>query len=351
MARTEGYQLKLLYLMKIFLEETDEEHWLMREQLVDRLERYGVSAGVKSIGADIDRLRAFGMDIIHVRSHKGGYYLAHRQFELPELKLLVDVVQASKFITAKKSNELIKKLESLTSRYEANQLQRQVFVTNRVKTGNESIYYNVDQIHTAMFNNVKIRFKYYEWNVKKETVLKKNGDDYIISPWMLVWDDENYYLRGYDTQSGIIKHYRVDKMLDIRLTDIKREGRSYFENLDTAEFAKMTFGMFSGQRWFILLLTGIIAVGLIWFYVTMPKKKEYFPLRVSLVLVLSGAIGNIIDRLFRGYVVDFFEFTFFEWPVFNVADIYVVVGVILLALMILFVVKDEDLDFKKKKDE
>ena len=124
-----------------------------------------------------------------------------------------------------------------------------------------------------------------------------------------------------------------------------------FMDLTFVENRGVAFGMFSGQRWFILLLTGIIAVGLIWFYVMMPKKKEYFPLRVSLVLVLSGAIGNIIDRLFRGYVVDFFEFTFFEWPVFNVADIYVVVGVTLLALMILFVVKDEDLDFKKKKDE
>ena len=124
-----------------------------------------------------------------------------------------------------------------------------------------------------------------------------------------------------------------------------------FMDLTFVENRGVAFGMFSGQRWFILLLTGIIAVGLIWFYKAMPKKKEYFPLRVSLVLVLSGAIGNIIDRLFRGYVVDFFEFTFFEWPVFNVADIYVVVGVILLALMILFVVKDEDLDFKKKKDE
>ena len=122
-------------------------------------------------------------------------------------------------------------------------------------------------------------------------------------------------------------------------------------DLTFVENRGVAFGMFSGQRWFILLLTGIIAVGLIWFYKTMPKKKEYFPLRVSLVLVLSGAIGNIIDRLFRGYVVDFFEFTFFEWPVFNVADIYVVVGVILLALMIIFVVKDEDLEWKKKKDE
>ena len=124
-----------------------------------------------------------------------------------------------------------------------------------------------------------------------------------------------------------------------------------FMDLTFVENRGVAFGMFSGQRWFILLLTGIIAAGLIWFYVTMPKKKEYFPLRVSLVLVLSGAIGNIIDRLFRGYVVDFFEFTFFEWPVFNVADIYVVVGVILLALMIIFVVKDEDLEWKKKKDE
>ena len=124
-----------------------------------------------------------------------------------------------------------------------------------------------------------------------------------------------------------------------------------FMDLTFVENRGVAFGMFSGQRWFILLLTGIIAVGLIWFYKTMPKKKEYFPLRVSLVLVLSGAIGNIIDRLFRGYVVDFFEFTFFEWPVFNVADIYVVVGVILLALMIIFVVKDEDLELKKKKDE
>lgn len=122
-------------------------------------------------------------------------------------------------------------------------------------------------------------------------------------------------------------------------------------DLTFVENRGVAFGMFSGQRWFILLLTGIIAVGLIWFYVTMPKKKEYFPLRVSLVLVLSGAVGNIIDRLFRGYVVDFFEFTFFDWPVFNVADIYVVAGVILLALMIVFVVKDEDLERKKKKDE
>lgn len=248
MARAEGYQLKLLYLMKIFLEETDEQHPMMVEDLIRHLEGYGIGAARKSIGEDIERLRAFGMDIVHIRSRQGGYFLARRQFELPELKLLVDVVQASKFLTEKKSNELIKKLESLTSHYEANQLQRQVYVTNRVKTINENIYQNVDILHTAMHKDVMIRFKYYEWNVNKEMVLKKGGNDYIVSPWMLVWDDENYYLRAFDGAAGIVKHYRVDKMLDIRLTGDKRYGRQYFDNLDSAVFAKKTFGMFSGQE-------------------------------------------------------------------------------------------------------
>ena len=124
-----------------------------------------------------------------------------------------------------------------------------------------------------------------------------------------------------------------------------------FLDLTFVENRGVAFGMFSGQRWFILLLTGIVTVGLIYFYKTLPRKKEYRPVRLSLILVLAGALGNIIDRMFRGYVVDFFEFTFFEWPVFNVADIYVVAGVILLAVMILFVIKEEDLDLKKKKDE
>ena len=124
-----------------------------------------------------------------------------------------------------------------------------------------------------------------------------------------------------------------------------------FLDLTFVENRGVAFGMFSGQRWFILVLTGLIAGALVYFYRTLPKKVEYTPVRVSLLLVLSGAIGNIIDRVFRGYVVDFFEFTFFDWPVFNVADIYVVVGVILLTFLILFVVKDDDLSMKKKKDE
>lgn len=124
-----------------------------------------------------------------------------------------------------------------------------------------------------------------------------------------------------------------------------------FMDLTFVENRGVAFGMFSGQRWFILLLTAVITVVLICFYRGLPQKKEYRAVRASIVLILAGAIGNILDRLFRGYVVDFFEFTFFEWPVFNVADIYVVAGVILLAFMILFVIKEEDLELKKKKDE
>jgi len=124
-----------------------------------------------------------------------------------------------------------------------------------------------------------------------------------------------------------------------------------FLDLTFVENRGVAFGMFSGQRWLILVLTGLIAGALVYFYRTLPKKKEYTPVRFALLLVLSGAVGNIIDRVFRGYVVDFFEFTFFEWPVFNVADIYVVAGVILLTFLILFVVKDEDMGRKKKKDE
>ena len=122
-------------------------------------------------------------------------------------------------------------------------------------------------------------------------------------------------------------------------------------DLTFVENRGVAFGMLSGQRWLILLLTVVIACGMIVFYLRLPRERKYTPLRAAILLVLAGAVGNIIDRLFRGYVVDFFEFTFFEWPVFNVADIYVVVGVILLLFMMIFVLKDEDLDFKRKKDE
>lgn len=170
-----------------------------------------------------------------------------RDFELPELKLLVDAVQSSKFITHKKSNELIKKIEGFASKYDSQQLQRQVFVANRIKAMNESIYYTVDYIHEAINKDVKVSFKYFNWNEKKEKVLRHDGNSFVISPWALTWDDENYYLIGFDSFDGIIKHYRVDKMLGISLTDEKRDGAQLFKNFDMALYSKKTFGMYGGK--------------------------------------------------------------------------------------------------------
>ncbi len=208
MAKGTNQKLKLLYLMKILLEKTDEIHNITMPEILSSLDKYDVTAERKSIYDDLEALRVFGMDIIGEQRNKTYYYrVGKRDFELAELKLLVDAVQSSKFITARKTNDLIKKIEGLASKYEASQLQRQVYVTERIKTMNESIYYNVDKIHAAIGSNVKIKFQYFQWNVDKKMELRKNGEIYCISPWALSWDNENYYMIGYDCEAGIIKHY------------------------------------------------------------------------------------------------------------------------------------------------
>ena len=249
MARGTNQKLKLIYLMKILLEKTDDEHGLTLAEIMKELERYEVTAERKSLYADFEALKTYGIDVISEQRSRTVYYkVASREFELAELKLLVDAVQSSKFITEKKSNELIKKLEGFASIHEAKDLHRQVYVHGRIKTMNESIYYNVDEIHQAIGKNVQIRFQYFQWNVKKEMELRHDGAFYQISPWQLMWDDENYYLVGYDANAGKIKHYRVDKMLKISLTDDKREGRELFEKFDLAAYAKKHFGMFDGEE-------------------------------------------------------------------------------------------------------
>lgn len=248
MPRSEKQKLKLLYIIRFLLEQTDEEHSVTTQEIISYLATYDISAERKSIYMDIDLLIDFGLDIIKVKERSGGYYLASRQFELAELKLLVDAVQASKFITSKKSGELIGKLETLCSRAQARQLHRQVVVTNRNKAVNEGIYYNVDMIYNAIAENSKIRFQYFEWNVNKEMKLRRDGKFYEVSPWQLSWDDENYYLIAHDSRSREIRHYRVDKMIKIGLLSVPREGKSQFEDFDIARYSKKMFGMFAGEE-------------------------------------------------------------------------------------------------------
>lgn len=248
MAKSVTNKLRTLYIMDALLEKSDEDHRLSTKDLLEMLEANGISADRKSIYDDIETLSVWGMDILYTKEKPSGYYLASRKFELPELKLLVDAVQSSKFITQKKTFELIKKLESLTSTSEAKQLQRQVYITNRIKTPNEEIFYNVDKIHDAIQSDRKISFTYYKWNTDKELIARNGGKPFVISPWALTWDDENYYMLGYDDQVGIVKFYRVDKMQKISLTGDKRSGEAAFRDFDMAKFAVRTFGMYGGQE-------------------------------------------------------------------------------------------------------
>jgi len=249
MAKGNNQKLKILRLAKILQEETDEEHSLTMPQIVNKLEAYDISAERKSLYRDIEELELFGYDIIKERrGREFCYYIGSRDFELAELKLLVDSVQAAKFITSAKSEALIEKIESLTSKYEAKKLQRQVHVVGRIKSSNESVFYNVDDIYNAIEKNVKIRFRYFQWNVKKEREYRKNGEWYCISPWALSWDDENYYMVGFDDNAQMIKHYRVDKMVEISITEERREGKESFLHFDMASYAKKLFGMFAGER-------------------------------------------------------------------------------------------------------
>lgn len=254
MPKSSNQKSKLLFLRKILLEKTDEEHCLPTQQIIEELERYGVQAERKSIYSDMEALRLYGLDVEERRGKNGGYYVANRQFELPELKLLVDAVQSSKFITHRKSNQLIKKIEGLASGYQAQQLQRQVFVSNRIKTMNESIYYNVDKIHAAISSNNKISFQYYEWKITGKDALpvekqmRHQGVRYVLSPWALSWDDENYYMIAFDSTEQIIKHFRVDKMSSIEITEQTRDGQEEFSSFDVADYVKKTFGMFGGTQ-------------------------------------------------------------------------------------------------------
>ena len=245
----DNQKLKLLYLARIFHEETDDGHALSMQQIIAKLEAYGVNADRKTVYRDIEELRKFGLDIISTKEARNcWYHLGSREFELPELKLLVDSVQSSKFITDKKSAQLIKKLESLVSKYEGSRLQRQVIIAGRVKTMNESIYYNVDKLHEAIGADRQIQFKYFDWNLRKEMEPRYDGRLYQLSPWALMWDDEKYYLVAYDSSHDTIIHYRVDKMTGIKIIDEKREGSDAFKEFNIAHYTNTLFGMFAGDE-------------------------------------------------------------------------------------------------------
>lgn len=249
MAKTADSKQKLLYLRKIFLEETDENNPLTMPQILDKLLSYGIKTERKSVYSDIELLRTFGIDIIGEKRNTYCYYVGSRDFETAELKLLADCVQSSKFLTEKKSLSLIKKIESLTSRNEAKLLRRQVHVMGRVKTMNETIFYNVDTLNSAISEKNKISFKYYEYTIDKEKRFKNNGEAYTVSPYYLIMSEDNYYLVCYYPKHEGLTHFRVDKITNITILNEKCENIENVteKNFDIAAYSKKIFGMFNGE--------------------------------------------------------------------------------------------------------
>ena len=234
MPRKEGQKRKLLVLLQILARETDENHPLSVPQLVEKLQEHGVDAERKSVYGDLNTLNSLPgapYEIVQLRGRGGGYYMTDALFELAELKLLVDAVYASKFITARKSKILIDKLGQFTSRYRQEELDRKVLVSGRIKSTDEKILYTVDALHRAITAGEQVQFKYCDWNLQKKMTPRHDGQLYRVSPWVLVWENGNYYLIAYT--EGRLKHYRVDKMQGVhQLPGTAREGASEYAAFD-----------------------------------------------------------------------------------------------------------------------
>jgi predicted DNA-binding transcriptional regulator YafY len=243
--KTSNIKLKILYLMDIFLNKTDDNHSITINELVLELEKYGIYCERKSIYDDIEVLRHYGIDIIlNACGKNSSYFLGQRQFELAELKIIVDCIYSSKFISYEKSKIIIDKLKKLTSIYEGKNFNKNIIVTDKPKTNNKEILYNIDKIQTAILENKKISFYYYKFNSKKELVLQNEGNPYIITPVSLLINNENYYVVAFYEKYGGVSNFQIDKMMDIKLLPEK----AVKINFDFSNYSEKRFGMFSGEE-------------------------------------------------------------------------------------------------------
>lgn len=247
MPRREHQKARILVLLRYLLKYTDQDHPVSAERIREALSREGIPADRKTIYRDIGLLNELGYDIACSRRRPRGFYAGGRDFQPAELKILVDAVQCGKFLTERKSRELIGKLETLTSLHEARSLRRQVFVGRRIKSMNESIYYNVDAVHSAIASGRSVTFRYFDWDLGHRRAYRRGGALYEVSPWALLWEDETYYLVGFDHRSGGRRSYRVDRMDRIGVTDVPRKGAELFRDFDPAGYSRTVFGMFGGD--------------------------------------------------------------------------------------------------------
>ena len=289
MAKSPNQKTKLLHLARMLLRQTDDDHPLTVAQIIEALAREDIKAERKSIYDDLEALRLFGLDVQCRKGKTPGWFIGSREFELPELKLLMDAVQSSRFITQKKSDALIRKLESLASIHQAGQLQRQVYVSGRIKVMNESIYYNVDKLHTAIAAQKAITFKYFDYDIARQKVFRRDGKRYVVSPYGLIWNNENYYLVAFDHANRDMRHYRVDKMTEIAVTCLSREGKEQYPDFQLAQYGQKHFGMYSGPEWKVTLRGRRDKAGLVWDrfgqdVILVPDGEEHFTVTLPVVI-------------------------------------------------------------------
>jgi len=289
MPKSSNQKTKLLHLYQMLLRQTDEDHPITVAQIIEGLARADIKAERKSIYDDLEALRSLGVDVQCRKGKASGWFVGDREFELPEVKLLMDAVQSSRFITQKKSDALIRKLESLVSVHQASQLQRQVYVSGRIKVMNESIYYNVDKLHTAIAAQRSITFRYFDYDIQRRKVFRQEGKRYLASPYGLIWNNENYYLVAFDHAHQEMRHYRVDKMTEIVVTSLAREGRALYPDFQLAQYGQKHFGMYSGQEMKVTLRGRRDKAGLVWDrfgqdVILVPDGEEYFTVTLSVVM-------------------------------------------------------------------
>ena len=251
MSNSIGNTTKILLIREYLLENTDSEHDVTVPDIINMLSKNSLSAERKAIYTYLKTLRdEYGLDIV---SRRGHYSIVSREFELEEIKILADMVVSSNFITEKKTSELISKLKGQVSKYQSESIGRRIYVRNRIKSKNESVYLNVDSISEALNLNRKVEFKYFRYNVKKQKELRHNGKVHIVSPFALLYIDQNYYMLGFDDNYNDIRHYRVDRMTAIKVSKNSRVGHDVFEKVDITTYTNKVFYMFTGKEQSVLL--------------------------------------------------------------------------------------------------
>ena len=289
MAKSSNQKTKLLHLSRILLTQTDEDHPITVAQMIAELARYDIKAERKSIYDDLEALTQFGLDVQCRKGKSPGWFIGERDFQLPELKLLMDAAQSSRFITQKKSDALLRKLEGLASVHQARKLQRQVYVSGRIKQMNESIYYNVDKLHAALAEQKAITFRYFEYDIDRQKKFRRDGRRYTVSPYGLIWNSENYYLVAFDHTNRELRHYRVDKMTEIVVTGLEREGKDLYPDFQLAAYGEKHFGMYRGKEITVTLrgerhMAGVVFDRFGQDVILVPDGPDHFTVTLPLVM-------------------------------------------------------------------